>query len=410
MKIQIRGMTMAKSENRMSWLLLTIISLAFLCMTSAQAADGVAVPTSAKQAYVTDFATGQVLLEKNARTPMKPASMAKIMTIYIAFSRVSERSLSLEDRFLVSEKAWKMGGSRSFLDVGSSVTLDELLHGIIIQSGNDAAVALAEGISGTEANFVAEMNITAQKLGMTNTVFANATGWPHPDLTTTAYDLNLLATALIKDFPAETYPQLYPIFSQKRYTLNNIKQDNRNPLLYGKNASNNGVDGLKTGYTEESGYGLVASALRGSQRVVIVLNGMESKKERASESRRLVDFIFREFKLYDFFTANEVIVQADVWLGTQPNVALVIEKPLQRVLSRVQRAKTKISTSWSDPVPAPISKGQVIGHLNVEIDGKLEDRIQLVAGSDVRQLGAIDRLFEAVKYLVFGAPAEPVEE
>ena len=303
-----------------------------------------------------------------------------------------------------------MGGSRSFLDVGSSVTLDELLHGIIIQSGNDAAVALAEGISGTEANFVAEMNITAQKLGMTNTVFANATGWPHPDLTTTAYDLNLLATALIKDFPAETYPQLYPVFSQKRYTLNNIKQDNRNPLLYGKNASNNGVDGLKTGYTEESGYGLVASALRGSQRVVMVLNGMESKRERASESRRLVDFIFREFKLYDFFAANEVIVQADVWLGTQPNVALVIEKPLQRVLSRVQRAKTKISTSWSDPVPAPISEGQVIGHLNVEIDGKLEDRIQLFAGSDVHQLGAIDRLFEAVKYLVFGAPAEPVEE
>ncbi|MDC0564596.1 D-alanyl-D-alanine carboxypeptidase, partial [Alphaproteobacteria bacterium] len=329
---------------------------------------------------------------------------------YIAFSRVAERSLSLEDRFLVSEKAWKMGGSRSFLDVGSSVTLDELLHGIIIQSGNDAAVVLAEGISGTEENFVAEMNIMAQKLGMSNTVFANATGWPHPDLTTTAYDLNLLATALIKDFPAEIYPQLYPIFSQKKYTLNNIKQDNRNPLLYGKNASNNGVDGLKTGYTEESGYGLVASALRGSQRVVLVLNGMESKKERAFESRRLVDFIFREFKLYNFFAANEVVVHANVWLGTRPNVALVVEKPLQRVLSRVQRAKTKISTSWLEPVPAPISKGQVVGHLNVKIDGKLEERIQLVAESDIDQLGAIDKLFKAVKHLVFGTLAEPVKE
>ena len=410
MKIQIRGMTMAKSENIMSHLLLSIISLALLCITSAQAADGVVVPTSAKQAYITDFATGQVLLEKNAQTPMKPASMAKIMTIYIAFSRVAERSLSFKDRFLVSEKAWKMGGSRSFLDVGSSVTLDELLHGIIIQSGNDAAVVLAEGISGTEENFVAEMNITAQNLGMANTVFTNSTGWPHPDLITTAYDLNLLATALIKDFPAETHPQLYSIFSQKKYTLNNIKQDNRNPLLYGKNASNNGVDGLKTGYTEESGYGLVASALRGSQRVVMVLNGMESKKVRASESRRLVDFIFRDFKLYDFFGANEVVSQADVWLGTQPNVSMVIEKPLQRVLSRVQRAKTKIFTSWSNPIPAPISKGQVIGHLNIVIDGKLDDSIPLVAGSGVRQLGAIDRLFEALKYLVFGATAEPVEK
>ena len=385
----------------MSRLLLTIISLAFLCMMSAQAADVVAESTSAKQAYVTDFATGQVLLEKNARTPMKPASMAKIMTIYIAFSRVSERSLSLEDRFLVSEKAWKMGGSRSFLDVGSSVTLDELLHGIIIQSGNDAAVALAEGISGTEANFVAEMNVTAQKLGMTNTVFANATGWPHPDLTTTAYDLNLLTTALIKKFPAESYPQLYPVFSQKRYTLNNIKQDNRNPLLYGKNASNNGVDGLKTGYTQESGYGLVASALRGSQRVVMVLNGMESKKERASESRRLVDFIFREFKLYDFFVANEVIVQADVWLGTQPNVALVIEKPLQRVLSRVQRAKTKISTSWPDPIPAPISKGQVVGKIDLLLDGESLATVDAISMKEVSSLGFFGRAWSNIKLLTY---------
>ena len=398
---------MIKPLKRVSRLLLNILLLFILSMTSVHAADGVSVPTSAKQAYITDFASGQVLLAKNARTPMKPASMAKIMTVYIAFTRIAEGSLSLSDQFLVSKKSWKMGGSRSFLDVGSSVTLNELLHGIIIQSGNDAAVALAEGISGTEENFVAEMNNTAQKLGMSQTVFTNATGWPHPDLTTTAYDLHLLATALIKDFPAYVYPELYPMFSERNYTINNIKQGNRNPLLYGKNASKNGVDGLKTGFTEESGYGLVASSLRGSQRVIMVLNGMESKKERASEARRLMDFIFREFKLYDFFAANEVVEQAEVWLGTKSHVSLVVEKPLQRVLSRIQRAKTVISINLSTPVPAPINKGQVVGHLNIEIDGGLDERIQLVAGDDVAQLSSLDRLYEALKYLIFGAHAEP---
>ena len=255
--------------------LLAVFIACLLCVFPAYAQVSGSVQTSAQQVFITDFETGQVLLEKNANSPMKPASMAKIMTIYIAFSRLAEGSLTLTDRFVISEKAWKMGGSRSFLDAGSSVTLEELLNGIIVQSGNDAAVALAEGISGTEDNFAAEMNIVAQKLGMNNTYFTNATGWPHPELVTTARDLNILAAALIKTFPKDRYPDLYPVFAKKTYTHNKIKQGNRNPLLYGKNASTNGVDGLKTGYTQESGYGLVASALRGSQRVIMVLNGME---------------------------------------------------------------------------------------------------------------------------------------
>ena len=384
---------------------LSVLVTYLLCVFPVYAQDTGSVQTTAQQLFITDFETGQVLLEKNEILPMKPASMAKIMTIYIAFSRLAEGSLTLTDRFVVSEKAWKMGGSRSFLDAGSSVTLEELLNGIIVQSGNDAAVALAEGISGTEDNFVAEMNMVAQRLGMKDTNFTNSTGWPHPKLVTTARDLNILATALIKTFPADRYPELYPVFAKKSYTHNNIKQGNRNPLLYGKNASTNGVDGLKTGYTQESGYGLVASALRGSQRVIMVLNGMESKRQRAQEARRLIDFTFREFKLYEFFESGEIIDTADVWLGAKPFVPLVIEAPLRRVMSRVQRANTKVSLTWPSPVPAPIAKGQEIGYLTIDIDGESADQIPLIAGDDIPQLGTLDRLFEAMKFLIFGAPA-----
>ena len=381
-----------------------VIMMAVVTAPIAKASSD--VPTVAEYVFVTDFSSGRVLMEKQHDQPMKPASMAKIMTTYIVFDRIAEGSLALSDQFVVSEKAWKMGGSRSFLQAGRSYSLDELLHGVIIQSGNDAAVVIAEGISGSEENFVAEMNMTAKKLGMTKTRFTNATGWPHPDLTTTAEDLGILATAMIRNFPAETYPDLYPIYEKKTYTLNKIKQGNRNPLLYGKSAANNGVDGLKTGYTSESGYGLVASAERDGQRVIMVLNGMKSKKERSSESRRLMDFIFREYRNYNFFTAGEVIDQAEVWLGDARHVSLVLEDGFSKVLSRSERAKTELSVNWSGPVPAPITKGQKIGELVIKTEGKTTDTVPLLAAEDVRQLGMLDRIGEALKYLIFGAPVQ----
>ncbi len=381
-----------------------VIMMAVVTAPIAKASSD--VPTVAEYVFVTDFSSGRVLMEKQHDQPMKPASMAKIMTTYIVFDRIAEGSLALSDQFVVSEKAWKMGGSRSFLQAGRSYSLDELLHGVIIQSGNDAAVVIAEGISGSEENFVAEMNMTAKKLGMTKTRFTNATGWPHPDLTTTAEDLGILATAMIRNFPAETYPDLYPIYGKKTYTLNKIKQGNRNPLLYGKSAANNGVDGLKTGYTSESGYGLVASAERDGQRVIMVLNGMKSKKERSSESRRLMDFIFREYRNYNFFTAGEVIDQAEVWLGDARHVSLVLEDGFSKVLSRSERAKTELSVNWSGPVPAPITKGQKIGELVIKTEGKTTDTVPLLAAEDVRQLGMLDRIGEALKYLIFGAPVQ----
>jgi D-alanyl-D-alanine carboxypeptidase (penicillin-binding protein 5/6) len=338
---------------------------------------------------------------------MKPASMAKIMTSYVVFSRIKDGSLALDDQIVVSEKAWKMGGSRSFLKPGTRYSIKELLYGVIVQSGNDAAVVLAEGLAGTEENFAIEMNLTAQKLGMKNSNFTNATGWPDTELTTTAEDLNVLATALIRDFPPETYPKLYPIFKVKSYTLNDIKQGNRNPLLYGKSAAENGVDGLKTGYTDESGYGLTASAEKNGLRVVMVLNGMKSKKERSSESARLMDFILREFKNYKFFASGTKVDEADVWLGRAGKVGLVAEGDVSRVLSRAERMKTEIVVSWMNPVSAPIQKGQKIGELAVRIDGKIVDKIALAADRDVEQLGMFDRLGAAFSYLILGASSVP---
>jgi D-alanyl-D-alanine carboxypeptidase (penicillin-binding protein 5/6) len=365
------------------------------------------IPTTAEYVLVTEFETGRILMEKQKQAPMKPASMAKIMTSYVVFSRIKDGSLALDDQIVVSEKAWKMGGSRSFLKPGTRYSIKELLYGVIVQSGNDAAVVLAEGLAGTEENFAIEMNLTAQKLGMKNTNFTNATGWPDPELTTTAEDLNILTTALIRDFPPETYPELYPIFKVKSYTLNDIKQGNRNPLLYGKSAAENGVDGLKTGYTDESGYGLTASAEKNGLRVVMVLNGMKSKKERSSESARLMDFILREFKNYKFFASGSKVDEADVWLGRRGKVGLVAEGDVSRVLSRAERMKTEIVVSWMNPVSAPIQKGQKIGELAVRIDGKIVDKIALAADRDVEQLGMFDRLGAAFSYLILGASSVP---
>ena len=395
----------SSSVTRISQIIMASGLCLFLGISTLQAQTN--IPTTAEYVLVTEFETGRILMEKQKQAPMKPASMAKIMTSYVVFSRIKDGSLALNDQIVVSEKAWKMGGSRSFLKPGTRYSVKELLYGVIVQSGNDAAVVLAEGLAGTEENFATEMNLTAQKLGMKNTNFTNATGWPDADLTTTAEDLNILATALIRDFPPETYPEHYPIFKVKTYTLNDIKQGNRNPLLYGKSATENGVDGLKTGYTEESGYGLTASAEKNGMRVVMVLNGMKSKKERSSESARLMNFILREFKNYKFFASGTKVDEADVWLGRASKVGLVAEGDVSRVLSRAERMKTEIVVSWMNPVSAPIQKGQKIGELVLRIDGKIVDKVALAADRDVAQLGMFDRLGAALSYLVLGASSMP---
>ena len=374
--------------------------LSFMTVGSAisKAAE---IDSSAEFAFVTDFGSGKVLMEKQPDALMKPASMAKIMTVYIAFERIADGSLSLDDTFLISEKAWRKGGSKTFVEVGKEVSVRDLLYGVVVQSGNDAAIAIAEGISGTEEGFAEEMNYVARKLGMENTVFRNSTGWPDPEQHTTARDLNILATALIREFPVDEYPELYPMFAEQDFTYNGIKQGNRNPLVYGTQ----GADGLKTGHTEESGYGLVGSADRDGQRVVMVLNGMESMKQRSSESRRLIDLMFREFKLYRFYEKDQPVDRANVWLGTKNKIDLVLEEPLHLVMARSDRRKMKVLVNWNDPVPAPITAGQPIGTLVLELpSGKTT--YPLLAAENVDSLGMFDRVGEALKYLIFGAGAD----
>ena len=374
--------------------------LSFMTVGSAisKAAE---IDSSAEFAFVTDFGSGKVLMEKQPDALMKPASMAKIMTVYIAFERIADGSLSLDDTFLISEKAWRKGGSKTFVEVGKEVSVRDLLYGVVVQSGNDAAIAIAEGISGTEEGFAEEMNYVARKLGMENTVFRNSTGWPHLEQHTTARDLNILATALIREFPADKYPELYPMFAEKDFTYNGIKQGNRNPLVYGTQ----GADGLKTGHTAESGYGLVGSAHRDGQRVVMVLNGMKSMKQRSSESRRLIDLMFREFKLYRFYDKGQPVDRANVWLGTKNKIDLVLEEPLHLVMARSDRRKMKVSVNWNDPVPTPITAGQAIGTLVLELpSGKTT--YPLLAAENVDGLGMFDRVGEALKYLIFGAGAD----
>ena len=375
--------------------LLSFITAGIAVSTAAE------IDTSAEYAFVTDFGSGKVLMEKEPDTLMKPASMAKIMTVYIAFERIADGSLSLDDTFLISEKAWRKGGSKTFVEVGKEVSVRDLLFGVVVQSGNDAAIAIAEGISGTEEGFSEEMNYVARKLGMENTVFRNSTGWPHLEQHTTARDLNILATALIREFPVEKYPELYPMFAEQDFTYNGIKQGNRNPLVYGTQ----GADGLKTGHTAESGYGLVGSANRDGQRVVMVLNGMKSMKQRSSESRRLIDLMFREFKLYRFYENDQPVERANVWLGSQSKIDLVLEEPLHLVMARSDRRKMKVTVNWNDPVPAPITAGQPIGTLVLELpSGK--STYPLLAAENVSGLGMFDRVGEALKYLIFGASAD----
>ena len=288
--------------------------------TSAQAE----IITPSEFVIIMYHESGDILYEKNADAPMKPASMAKMMTIYIVFKQLDEGSLKMEDKLIVSEKAYRKGGSRMFLEQGSQVTIRELLRGIIVQSGNDAAIVVAEGLAGTEDAFAEEMTLRAKELGMTNTVFGNSTGWPDEVTTTTARDLALLSQAIIRDFP-----ELYQIYSEKSYEYNGIKQNNRNPLIYNLD----GADGLKTGHTDESGYGLAASAEIDGQRIIMVVNGLTSSSERKMESVRLMNLAFRTFKKYEILKEGEIVGNAPVYMGVAESIDLIPQESYTRVLT-----------------------------------------------------------------------------
>ena len=367
--------------------------LVFLALAVPSSAHAAKLETNAREAILLDYDTGQVLFQKNADDPMPPASMTKIMTVFLAFERLADGRLHMDDEIPISEKAWRKGGSKMFVEIGSRVSVHDILRGIIVQSGNDASIALAEAIAGTEEAFAELMTEEAAKIGMENATFRNATGWPDPEHRMTARGLAVLAAETIRRFP-----DYYKIFSEETFTYNEIKQGNRNPLLY----KAMGADGLKTGHTENAGYGLTASAKRGDRRLILVVNGLDSVSQRSSESERIIEWGFREFDNYQLLERGEAIDQATVWLGDKETVPLVTEDELFLTLPRTARKDMRVTVEYEGPIPAPIVKGQVLARLRIAAPG-MEDRvIPLLAGEDVGKLGPLGRITSAVGHLIWG--------
>jgi D-alanyl-D-alanine carboxypeptidase (penicillin-binding protein 5/6) len=371
-------------------------------LSAVLAFPAAAIDIKARQYILMDFQTGTVLDSKNADVHMTPSSMAKLLTSYLVFDAVKSGKLSLDDQLTVSRHAWKDGGAASggstmFLDPGSKVKVEDLIRGMIIQSGNDACIVLAEGISGSEEAFAEQMNAKAKELGMANSHFTNATGLPDPDQYSTAHDLAILAERIIKD-----HPEYYSLYSETSFTYNNITQGNRNPLLY---RVGSGADGLKTGHTEAGGFGLTASAVRNGRRLILVANGMETMKDRDEETEKLLDYGFREFVNRSLFTAGETVTTADVWLGNAPNVPLVIPKELAIAIPRTSLQSMEVKVVYDNPVPAPIAKGATLGKLIVTAHDLQPIEVPLQAAQDVGRLGLVGRLKAAATYIFLGPPA-----
>ena len=348
--------------------------------------------TAAKFAIAIDYQTGATLLDKDADLSMTPSSMTKLMTAYIVYGLLKSGRLTLTQELPVSERAWKMGGSKMFVSLGSQVRVEDLIRGMIVQSGNDACIVLAEAIAGSEEQFAELMNQKARDLGLERSHFRNSTGWPDPEHRMTARDLATLARRLITDFP-----EFYKYDAEKSFKYNNIEQANRNPLVQKGLA-----DGLKTGHTDEAGYGLVASAARGGRRVILFVNGLNTMRARAEESERLLEWTFREFENVNLFAAGDTVEQVPVWLGVTPTVPLVGGRDVVVTMPRGWRAKAKVSVAYESPVQAPVVRGTPLGKITVTGPGVPDLEIPLLAGADVPRMGLIGRAGAVVTRMVTG--------
>lgn len=355
--------------------------------------------TSARQVIISDASTGTVLYEKAADDRMPPSSMSKIMTAYMVFDALKRGDLKLDDSLPVSERAWRMQGSKMFVPLGDRVKVEDLLRGMIIQSGNDACIVLAEGIAGSEEAFADRMNAMARKIGLTGSNFRNSSGWPDPEHYTTARDLLVLSQRLIADFPDH-----YRYYAERDFTYGKdekgtpIKQGNRNPLLY----KNTGADGIKTGHTEQAGYGLTASAVRENRRVIMVANGWPSMKARAEESERLIEWAYREFGTYVVFKAGQPVEAAEVWLGKEPTVPLVSPRDVAVTIPRRLRQQIDVKVVYDAPVAAPIEQGQRIGTVTITVPERPVIEYPLQASAAVEKLGFGGRIAATVSHFVFG--------
>ena len=353
-----------------------------------------AIDTKAENAIVIDYNTNEILFEKNAYIAVPPASMTKIMTVYVIFDRLENSNLTIENTCSISAKAYNMRGSRTFLEIGERVKIKDLLRGIIIQSGNDASVAIAECLSGTENDFAILMNAYAKTLGMKNSNFINSSGWPNDNHFSTAYDIAMLSNSIIRDFP-----DLYNFFNEKEFKYNNIEQPNRNKLL----DYVDGADGLKTGYTKLSGWGMAGSAKRNNRRVTVVINGTNSSRSRLTESSNLLNWAFSQTFQKKLISKNQIIKNVDVWLGKKHSVNLVAENDVVSTLSYDQLKLIESEITYSSPLPAKINIGEKLGLMTIKISGKPEIKINLVSEETIGKTNPLIRIFSVIKYLIFGS-------
>jgi len=356
--------------------------------------------TSARQLIIADVASGAILLEKNPDERMPPSSMSKIMTAYVVFEALRRGDLRLEDTLPVSERAWRMQGSKMFVPLGERVKVEDLLRGMIIQSGNDACIVLAEGLAGSEEGFAERMNETARRIGLVASKFRNSSGWPDPEHYMTARDLLTLSARLVADFPEfyRYYGEREFAFGREMGSNRTITQPNRNPLLQRMP----GADGIKTGHTESAGYGLLGSAIRENRRVILVANGWPTMRARAEESERLLEWAFREFGAYTLFKAGQPIEEAPVWMGRLDKVNLVAAQDVVVTIPRRLRAQLAARASFDGPVAAPIRRGQPMGTLTITVPDRPAASFALVAGDDVEKLGFGGRVAAGLSHLVLG--------
>ena len=374
---------------------LLFIGLMLVSVTSqAVIAPTPKAPDVAAKSYILqDYDSGKVIAALNAGQRLPPASITKLMTAYVVSKELASGNISLEDEVLISEKAWRMVGSRSFIEVNSKVSVEVLLRGMIIQSGNDAAVALAEHIAGSEETFAQMMNQYAQQLGMFNTNYQNSTGLPGKEHYTTAEDIAILSAAVIRDFPDH-----YAWYAEKEYTYNNITQHNRNKLLW----RDKSVDGLKTGHTEEAGYCLAASAKRDGMRLISVILGTRSENARAQETQKLFNYGFRFFETHDLYQSGQQIAESKVWKGETDKVSLGLAEPLTITVPRGKYEALVATTNIQKPIVAPIQVGQVLGEVNIHLAGELVATKQLVAIEAVEKGSWWRQLLDMLLMLIWG--------
>lgn len=363
-------------------------------LQSVNSPSSVKIETIAKQAFLIDFTTGVILLEKNADELMHPSSMTKIMTAYIIFENLKNGNIQLGMTFPVSERAWRMGGSKMFVPLNGVVSVEDLLKGIIIQSGNDACIVIAEGLAGSEENFALVMTEKAREMGAQHTTFRNASGWPDPEHLTTARDLAIIAHRILTD-----YPEYYPLFGMKEYVYNNIRQWNRNPLLY----KNVGCDGIKTGHTDSGGYGIVASMVIDDRRLILIANGLPSEQARANEVLKLLTWGMQTFDNYSVFKPGEVVEEIPVWLGEQNFVEATVADEVVMTLPRLSRKGLRVDVRYDTPIVAPINKGDPIGTLIISLPSQeLPIEFPIVASKSVGKAGFFKRIKDSFHYLIWG--------